>query len=160
MVVDDGKFLATAAQVDDRFGRVVDRARIIAGRGADQRKPEELTIGESLAEQMHVGIGDTLAFRTYSPADIEALERGEDAAPGRSEGDVPGRGHRAAAARPRGAGGDGRGARADRRVRRADPPTASGRSRAGSCGCEPTTVRADIPKVSAVARRLFGEEPA
>ncbi len=81
MVVDDGQFLATGAQVDDQFGRTVDRPRVIEGRRANLDDPDEITIGESLAEQMHKGVGDTLTFRTYSPDDIEALTQGEDRPP-------------------------------------------------------------------------------
>jgi ABC-type lipoprotein release transport system permease subunit len=81
MVVDDGQFLATGAQVDDQFGDAVDRPRVVEGRLAHLDDPTEITIGESLAEQLGKRVGDTLHFRTYSPADIEALVRGEDAPP-------------------------------------------------------------------------------
>jgi hypothetical protein len=65
-------FLPTAAQVDGRFGRDVDRAKIVKGRAADLSKVDELTIGEALAQQLHVRVGDHLDFTSYSPTDIAA----------------------------------------------------------------------------------------
>ena len=64
--------LAVAGQVDTRFGDVVDRARVVHGRVADQTRPDEVTIGEALAAQLGVRVGDRLRFGSYSPADIEA----------------------------------------------------------------------------------------
>ena len=51
LFVAGGEFLPTAAQVDDRFGRVVDRRRVVEGRLADLDAVDELNIGESLAAQ-------------------------------------------------------------------------------------------------------------
>jgi ABC-type lipoprotein release transport system permease subunit len=72
--------LAIVAQVDRRFGRDVDRARVIEGRLADPGRVHEVTIGEALAQQLHVHVGDRLHFRSYSPADILAA-RADDAGP-------------------------------------------------------------------------------
>jgi hypothetical protein len=65
------QFIAVAGQLDRRFGDEVDRARVIAGRLADQSRPDEVTIGEALAAELHLGVGDRLEFQSYSPADIE-----------------------------------------------------------------------------------------
>jgi ABC-type lipoprotein release transport system permease subunit len=74
-------FLAIAAQVDDRFGRVVDRARVIHGRAANPERADEVTIGEQLAKQLHVRVGDRLDFRTYTPADIAAIRENNAQSP-------------------------------------------------------------------------------
>jgi ABC-type lipoprotein release transport system permease subunit len=74
-------FVAIAGQVDGRFGHEVDRARVIEGRLADQTKADELTIGESLAKQLHLGVGDKLTFQSYSPADIEEARANNVATP-------------------------------------------------------------------------------
>jgi ABC-type lipoprotein release transport system permease subunit len=72
MVSGSQRFIAVAGQVDDRFGKEVDRARVIEGRLADQSRPDEVTIGESLASELHLRVGDRLHFQSYSPADVEA----------------------------------------------------------------------------------------
>jgi ABC-type lipoprotein release transport system permease subunit len=73
-LVVDGQFLAVAGQVDERFGTVVDRARVIDGRLADQSKVDEITIGEQLASELHVGVGDVLHFDSYTPEDISEIQ--------------------------------------------------------------------------------------
>jgi ABC-type lipoprotein release transport system permease subunit len=80
-LVSGGQFNAVAGQVDDRFGTVVDRARVIEGRLADQSKADEITIGEQLARRFHVGVGDTLDFESYSPEDIAAIRLNNAALP-------------------------------------------------------------------------------
>ena len=74
LVSSGGQFLPAAAQVDNRFGRVIDRSRIIAGRAADLRVVDELDIGEGLAEQLHLKVGDRLSFNSMSPADVRSQE--------------------------------------------------------------------------------------
>ncbi len=64
------QFLPSAAQIDRRFGTEVDRPRIIDGRAARLDVVDELTISESLASLLHVGVGDRLSFASFSPADI------------------------------------------------------------------------------------------
>jgi ABC-type lipoprotein release transport system permease subunit len=61
---------ATAAAADSKFGTVVDRARVVAGRAADPSVADEITIGEALAAQAHLGVGDHLDIRTYSREQI------------------------------------------------------------------------------------------
>ena len=73
MVSPGDAFLSVAAEVDDRMGRTVDRARIVEGRTANLRRADEVTIGEQLARELHLRVGDRLRFASYSPADIDAL---------------------------------------------------------------------------------------
>ncbi len=77
--------ISVAGQVDARFGDAVDRARVVRGRVADQARPEEVTIGEALAAQLDVRVGDRLRFGSYSPADVEAA-RVDNVAPSVSHG--------------------------------------------------------------------------
>jgi hypothetical protein len=74
-----GRFLPTAGQVDNRFGTVVDRARIVHGRAADLTKADELTIGEALAQQLGLHVGSRLQFTSYSPADVATFNAPPDA---------------------------------------------------------------------------------
>jgi ABC-type lipoprotein release transport system permease subunit len=60
-----------AGAVDDRFGRVVDRPRILAGRAADLRAVDEVTVGEALAAQLHLRVGDHLDARGFTPAQVQ-----------------------------------------------------------------------------------------
>ena len=62
---------AVAEALDDRFGTVVDRPRVLSGRAADPTAADEVTIGESLSTQLHLGAGDSLAGRAYTPQQIE-----------------------------------------------------------------------------------------
>ena len=68
------QFLPTAAQIDRRFGTQVDRARIIEGRAVHLDAVNEITISESLASALHVGVGDDLSFASFSPSDIEQAD--------------------------------------------------------------------------------------
>src|SRR5262249_53213408 len=43
------------------------------GRAANLRRADEVTIGEQLAKELHLGVGDRLRFASYSPADIDVL---------------------------------------------------------------------------------------
>ena len=61
-------FAASAAPTDSSFGRVVDRARVVAGRRADPRRIFDLNVGEGLAERLHLQLGDRVSFLTLSPA--------------------------------------------------------------------------------------------
>lgn len=81
LTIGDQSNLAVAAAVDGRFGDVVDRARIIKGRKADPADPNEITIGESLAAQLHVGVGDHLDATSFTPAQFQDLFAGRDAGP-------------------------------------------------------------------------------
>jgi ABC-type lipoprotein release transport system permease subunit len=65
-----------AAAVDANFGTVVDRARVIAGRAVNPSAVDEITIGESLAAKLHLGVGGSLAARSYSSAQVAAYADG------------------------------------------------------------------------------------
>jgi hypothetical protein len=54
---------------------------VIEGRLADQSKVDELTIGETLAASMHVGVGDVVHFDSYSPDDIATIRLNNAALP-------------------------------------------------------------------------------
>ena len=64
---------AIAAALDTGFGTVVDRARIVAGRAADPNAVDEVTIGEALAAQLHLGVGDHLDGESYSPEQVASF---------------------------------------------------------------------------------------
>jgi hypothetical protein len=68
--------LATAVAVDTNLGRVVDRARIVAGRAADPSAVDEITIGETLAAQLHLGVGGHLDAASFTPAQANAVLSG------------------------------------------------------------------------------------
>ena len=61
-----------AAATDANFATVVDRARLVAGRVADPAVVDEITIGESLAAKLHLGVGSHLDALSFSVAQIEA----------------------------------------------------------------------------------------
>ena len=62
---------AVADALDTRFGTVVDRPRVVAGRAADFTAADEVTIGEGLAAPLHLRVGDDLATRSFTPKQIE-----------------------------------------------------------------------------------------
>ena len=92
---------AIAAAVDTRFGTVVDRARIVAGRAADPTAVDEVTIGEALAAQLHLGVGDHLDGESYTPEQVASFLtwRVRRAGPGGSTLSVTDRRDRPAATR-------------------------------------------------------------
>jgi hypothetical protein len=67
---------AIAGALDTRFGTVVDRARIVAGRAARPTASDEVTIGEALAAQLHLRVGDPLDGESYSPEQVAMLISG------------------------------------------------------------------------------------
>ncbi len=68
--------LPAAGPVDDAFGNTVDRARVIEGRQA--HAVDELTIGEGLADELGVGVGDQLRFASFSPEQLATEPEGFD----------------------------------------------------------------------------------
>jgi hypothetical protein len=72
---------AIASAVDNRFGTVVDRARVVAGRAAAPSAADEITIGEALAATLHIGIGGHLDAQSYTPQQVATFEKGLDAGP-------------------------------------------------------------------------------
>jgi hypothetical protein len=59
-----------------QFGSSVDRGRLIIGRFADPTKINEVTIDESLANRLHVGVGGNIPVESYSPEQISAILHG------------------------------------------------------------------------------------
>ena len=74
--VDAPAGLSPAAAVDGAMGSVVDRSRLIAGRRANPAAPDEVTIGEILAAQLHRGVGGHIDFLSYTPAQFAAASSG------------------------------------------------------------------------------------
>ena len=70
MVTPDGAFFPLAAAVDNRFGTVVDRPRLLEGRLPRNSAPFELAIGETLAKRLHVRVGGVATFDSYSKAQV------------------------------------------------------------------------------------------
>ena len=62
--------LAIGGAVDTRFGRIVDRARVLRGRHADPSAPLEIEIGENLAADLDLGLGDQLEFVSLTPEQV------------------------------------------------------------------------------------------
>jgi ABC-type lipoprotein release transport system permease subunit len=73
--------LAIAAAVDEKLGTVVDRARLVAGRRADPAVADEITIGEGLAAQAHLGLGGHLDSASLTPAQLKSAIAGRDPGP-------------------------------------------------------------------------------
>ena len=69
--------LAIATPVDDAMGDVVDRSRVISGRQADPSAPEEVTLGESLAADLHLRVGSVLDATSYTQQQITDGFRGK-----------------------------------------------------------------------------------
>ena len=73
-------FLAVAGQ-DERFGTVVDRPRMIAGRLPDPDRSEEMAISEQFASEADLDPGDEVTFESYAWDQVEALFSTGDAGP-------------------------------------------------------------------------------
>jgi len=67
---------AIAGAVDTRFGRVVDRPRVVAGRTARPTAVNDVTIGEALAAQLHLRVGNHLDGESYTPKQVEEFLTG------------------------------------------------------------------------------------
>jgi FtsX-like permease family len=61
---------AIGGALDTAFGTVVDRPRIVAGRAADPSAVDEVAIGETLAAQLHLRVGDHLDGESYTPKQV------------------------------------------------------------------------------------------
>jgi len=73
----DGEFVnASAAPLDRRFGTSLYRPRIVEGRAADPGSADEIVINEPIAASRGLGVGDTLALQSFSPAQVDALRSG------------------------------------------------------------------------------------
>lgn len=85
LIVPEGTQLVNVpAAVDDRFGTVIDRARVVEGREADPEAVDEIAIGEGLADLLDIGVGGRLHAISATPEEVAvALAGGE---PGRPTG--------------------------------------------------------------------------
>ena len=82
IIPDAPYFQSIGAPTDDRFGDVIDRDRLVAGRSPDPAAPDEVTIGEGLAARLGLAVGDHLDVESYSPAQIQDILSGvPDAGP-------------------------------------------------------------------------------
>ncbi len=154
---------AIASAYDTRFGTVVDRPRIVAGRAARPTAVNEVTIGEALAKQRHLGVGDHLEGRSYTPEQVAMLQGGTftGTTPPDPEGPrfrlrIVGVVRRPLDLGDRGAAGG---------VLVLTPAfTRAYQTRIGSFGNTLLRVRtvhgtSDVPGVAAAARRIFGRSP-
>jgi ABC-type antimicrobial peptide transport system permease subunit len=149
--------LKNAASVDGRIGSVVDRARLVRGRVANPDAVDEIMIGEGLAAQQHLDVGGYLDADSITPAQLALTYANKD--PGRPAGP---------AIRLRIVG-------IYRRPLDLGDLAASGgvvietqafdRAYANRVGLFTTVLRvrtraaaADVPQVTAAARRVFGKQ--
>ena len=68
--------LSQVAAVDSTLGGQVDRPRIIQGRAANPHAVDEVTIGETLAAQLHLSVGDRLDAQSFTPAQVAGFYQG------------------------------------------------------------------------------------
>jgi ABC-type lipoprotein release transport system permease subunit len=73
--------LPIVAPVDDKIGDTVERSRIIHGRRANPDATDEITIGEGLATQLHLGIGGTLDVQSLTPQQLQLTFEEKDSGP-------------------------------------------------------------------------------
>ena len=78
--VDGYPNLQIAAALDGRIGSTVDRARLLAGRRQDPRRPYEVTISEGLG---HLGVGSHLRAGSMTPDQLQQILEGHDPGPSR-----------------------------------------------------------------------------
>ena len=69
----NGTFVAAGAPTDDVVFRDIARTRIVAGRDVVAGAAEEIVVGEPLAHQQGLGVGDSLELVTFTPEQIQAL---------------------------------------------------------------------------------------
>ena len=70
------EFQSIGAATDREFGRGVDRDRLIAGRRPDPGAVREITIGEGLANRLHVTVGSFITAESFTPEQIAATLSG------------------------------------------------------------------------------------
>jgi len=58
---------------DRSFGRAVDRGRLVAGRRANPNAVNEVTVGEGLANRLHLRAGGSLLAESYTPEQINSI---------------------------------------------------------------------------------------
>lgn len=78
LIIPDGTQLVNVpATVDDRFGTVIDRSRVIEGRQPDPEAVDEIAIGEGLAELLDLGVGGRLHALSATPEQVALVLAGE-----------------------------------------------------------------------------------
>ena len=70
LVLRGDQYIVMTANVDGRWGRDVDIARIVRGRDADPSSAHEVVLGETVANSLHVDVGDVLRFDSWSPEQV------------------------------------------------------------------------------------------
>jgi putative ABC transport system permease protein len=70
-------YIVMTANVDGRWGRDVDVARIVRGRDADPNSAHEVVLGETVANFLKVDVGDVLRFDSWSPEQLAAWAQRE-----------------------------------------------------------------------------------
>jgi hypothetical protein len=60
------------------FGNRADRSRLVSGRAVDPSAPDEITIGEALSDELHLGLGDTLDAPSFTQDQITTGFAGGD----------------------------------------------------------------------------------
>jgi hypothetical protein len=58
---------------DRSFGSAVDRDRLVAGRRANPKSANEVTVGEGLANRLHLRAGDRLLAESFTPEQINSI---------------------------------------------------------------------------------------
>ena len=76
IIPDHAQFQQIGAPIDAAFGTTVDRDRIVAGRPPDPSVVDEMTLGEGLAAELGLHVGDRLAVESFTPAQIAAVLAG------------------------------------------------------------------------------------
>ena len=65
----------TLVAVDDRMFSTIDGEKVIAGRRADPRRADEITVGRELVRRFHVRVGQAIPVASWSPArSVQVLE--------------------------------------------------------------------------------------
>ncbi len=152
---------AIASADDNRFGTVVDRPRVVRGRLANPKAADELTIGETLASELHLGVGARLDGLSFSPKQVALALSGKVSGPLAPDGPkfrlrVVGVVRRPLDLGDRGTSGG---------VVVLTPAfTREFATSIGSFGGTLLRVRtrhgaADVPEVAAAARQIFGRSP-
>ena len=79
LIIPDGTQLVNVpAAVDDRFGTVIDRARVVEGRQPDPEAVDEIAIGEGLADLLDIGVGGRLHALSATREEVAMAFAGED----------------------------------------------------------------------------------
>ena len=78
LIIPDGtQLINVPATVDDRFGTVIDRARVVEGRQPDPEAVDEIAIGEGLADLLDIGVGGRLHALSATPEEVALALAGE-----------------------------------------------------------------------------------